>query len=251
MSVLPNTKLHKNIKNLSSSSNKLIKFAVTKIESLMISRKLNSSTLILFLLFALQITSCKQGTYIPQSGDLLFQVNATSDFTDAIINTTGDDNAISFSHVGIVCLENNETFIIEATPNLGVQKVSLQDFLDASAHDENRNPLVIAYRLKPEIETQNPIDIATTYLGMPYDSVFLPDNNAIYCSELIYKSYLSPNGKEVFTAIPMSFSDTSGQIDPYWVQYFEKLKLTVPEGVMGTNPNDLSKDEILEYVGKL
>ncbi|MDD4148712.1 MAG: YiiX/YebB-like N1pC/P60 family cysteine hydrolase [Bacteroidales bacterium] len=217
----------------------------------MIKRKNINPTLIIILLVVFIISSCVQKTYAPQSGDLLFQVNATSDFTDAIINTTGDDNAISFSHVGIVCIENNEIFVIEATPVFGVQKISLQDFLDASAHDENGNPLVIAYRLNPEIEIQNPVDIATTYIGMPYDSVFLPDNNAIYCSELIYKSYLSPSGKETFTAIPMSFSDTSGKTNPYWIEHFEKLKLAIPEGVLGTNPNDLSKDEILRFVGKL
>ena len=217
----------------------------------MISRKLNSSTLILFLLIVFHISSCTQKNYVPQSGDLLFQVSESSEFTDAIINTTGDVSTISFSHVGIVCLEDDETFVIEALPNFGVQKVSLQDFLDASAHDKNGNPLVNAYRVNSEIEIQNPVSIAKTYLGMPYDSVFLPDNNAIYCSELIYKSYLSPNGKEIFTAIPMSFSDTTGQIDPYWVEYFEKLELVVPQGVLGTNPNDLSKEKILKHIGQL
>ncbi len=206
--------------------------------------------LILLLVVVFHISSCTK-TYVPQSGDLLFQVSESSEFTDAIINTTGDVSTISFSHVGIVCLEDDETFVIEALPNFGVQKVSLQTFLDAAAKEKNGNPLVIVYKINPEIEIQNPVSIAETYLGMPYDSVFLPDNNAIYCSELIYKSYLSPNGKEIFTAIPMNFSDTTGQIDPYWVEYFKKLELSVPEGVLGTNPNDLSKEKILKYIGQL
>ena len=31
----------------------------------------------------------------------------------------------------------------------------------------------------------------------------------------------------------------------YWVKHFKKLKLPVPEGVMGTNPTDLLRSPLL------
>lgn len=46
----------------------------------------------------------------------------------------------------------------------------------------------------------------------------------------------------------MSFRDAEGQMPAFWVELFAKLGETVPEGVPGTNPNDLSRDEQLVEV---
>jgi hypothetical protein len=44
----------------------------------------------------------------------------------------------------------------------------------------------------------------------------------------------------------MSFSDSTGNISPLWISYFSKMGIPVPEGVAGTNPNDMSREGVLK-----
>lgn len=46
----------------------------------------------------------------------------------------------------------------------------------------------------------------------------------------------------------MRFRDADGNLPQFWVDLFAKLGETVPEGVPGTNPNDLSQDPQLVQV---
>jgi hypothetical protein len=89
-----------------------------------------------------------------KSGDLLFQVNESNDFTDAITSSTGDKSSYSFSHVGIVAREESELFVIEAVPGDGVRKVSLDEFLESSAKSPDGKALVVAYRVKVDKNVQ-------------------------------------------------------------------------------------------------
>jgi hypothetical protein len=92
---------------------------------------------------------------------------------------------------------------------------------------------------------------ARSYIGQPYDKAFLPDNGALYCSELIYEcfledySYESGTDRHLFKASPMNWRDANGNLPKYWMKHFKKLKMAVPEGVMGTNPTDLSRSPLL------
>ena len=56
---------------------------------------------------------------------------------------------------------------------------------------QNNNPKVIVGRLKPEYS--NLIDDAIIFLksklGVPYDDLFLLNNDSYYCSELIYEAF--------------------------------------------------------------
>ena len=82
---------------------------------------------------------------------------------------------------------------------------------------------------------------ARSYLGCSYDSLFLPDNEAIYCSELVQLSYVDKKGDQLFEPIPMSFHDYTGAITPYWRDFYSRQGLKVPEGEPGTNPSELSR----------
>lgn len=70
----------------------------------------------------------------------------------------------------------------------------------------------------------------------------------MYCSELIYESFLRRDGTHVFTAIPMSFRDKDGNMPEFWTELFKGLEMDVPEGEPGTNPNEMSKDAALKPV---
>lgn len=207
-----------------------------------------ASILLLFQLFLIFSTSCTQKDFECRSGDLLFQVNESNSFTDAITSTTGNRRKYSFSHVAVISVEDGQESVIEALPRLGVRRTSLHDFLNSSAHNASGKPLVVVYRLKKHVHAVNPSAVAEKYIGLPYDTTFMPGNCALYCSELVYESYLNQHGRPVFTAKPMSFKDSTGQISPLWINYFKKTGKPVPEGMPGTNPNDLSKEKIIREV---
>lgn len=198
-----------------------------------------------FLLF----TQCSESGSKLKSGDLVFQINESSDFIRAITTTTGDHKEFSYSHVGIVKCEDDQIMVIEALPKTGVHIVSLQEFLDNSAHDKSGKPLVVVMRIVDEPFAENEVIAnAEKFVGKPYDQVFSADDTAIYCSELVYKSYFRPNGQYLFTANPMSFTDSTGKTSQLWLNYFDKLGRSVPEGEPGTNPNDMSKEKSLKEV---
>lgn len=86
-------------------------------------------------------------------------------------------------------------------------------------------------------------------LGRPYDYAFQPHDDAIYCSELVYESYLDTCGRCVFKARPMNFrAPGESQPSAFWQEYYARLGKPVPQGVAGTHPADLAHDTILELV---
>lgn len=201
----------------------------------------------LFTILTVVFSSCRSSFGLLKSGDLLFQVNESNDFTDAITSTTGDKSSYSFSHVGIVVREKSGLFVIEAVPGDGVRKVSLDEFLESSAKSPEGKAWVLAYRVKVDKKcASEAVERAAGYVNYPYDSVFLPDNNAFYCSELVYECFIDKSGNNLFLSHPMSFSDSTGNISPLWITYFSKMGIAVPEGVAGTNPNDMSKECVLK-----
>lgn len=73
----------------------------------------------------------------------------------------------------------------------------------------------------------------------------------MYCSELVYESFLTDDYRHIFTANPMSFRDKDGQIPEFWGRLFSELGEPVPEGVPGTNPNDMAHDTIVKEVYRM
>jgi uncharacterized protein YycO len=183
-----------------------------------------------------------------KNGDLLFQANEPSELTNAIEGAGAGYNNYTFSHVGIVCTDNGDTNVIEAVPDKGVTLTPLRQFLSTSAKDKNGKPLVCIARLLPQYAnlTNDAVKRAKSLKGKTYDSVFLPDNDAYYCSELVEKSFLDKMGNPIFESKPMSFKDkTTGEFYPAWIEFFAAIKMPIPEGVIGTNPNDMSKSKTI------
>lgn len=202
----------------------------------------------LFILVGLLAACSVNRKFELRTGDLLFQVNDSNDFTDAITISTADTTNLPFSHVGIVGVEKGAVMVIEAVPDGGVHKISLQDFLDGSAHTKVGNPIVVVYRINENLKMDHAVENAEKYIGLPYDSAFQPNDSAFYCSELVYKSYLDNQKRPIFSSKPMSFSDSTGSVSKLWTDYFQKLKKPVPEGAPGTNPFDMSKEKVIREV---
>src|SRR5690606_22090313 len=99
------------------------------------------------------------------------------------------------------------------------------------------------YRDLPPSATQE----AAQYLGMPYDDVFLIDNQALYCSELVYEAYRMVNGGHpVLLLEPMEFKAPGDT--PFmetWKTYYEGMSQPIPQGEPGINPGSLSRSPYL------
>lgn len=184
-----------------------------------------------------------------QNGDLLFQAEGNSEFSGAISSATAGKDSLSFVHVAILYLHDGKEEIIEASPDAGVRVITLGQFLRESPKIMGK-PAVVAKRLKKAFSPDEAVDRALSCLGQPYDWYFLPDNGMMYCSELVYESYLSKDSESgedthIFSATPMNFRDRDGNMPRFWIDLYSRLGMEVPEGMPGTNPNGLFHDQNL------
>lgn len=166
------------------------------------------------------------------TGDLLFHVvakgNAITDVTPGMID-----------HVAIVICKDS---VIEAVGR-GVKTTPL----DSLRRQEGYYIIGRVRRADPTRSIAN----ARQYLGRPYDRLYLPDNDAIYCSELVQFAMVDRDGNRLFAPIAMSFHDASGRITPYWQQFYKEQGMAVPEGQPGTNPAELSQRKLIKIIGRL
>lgn len=181
--------------------------------------------------------------YPLQTGDLLFCLETQADgLGGAIAAVTQGIGQQSISHVAIVV---NDSTVVEATPRQGVCITPLSQFLHESQLSPDGIPLVVLGRLNDTTGVATSVQRALQYVGLPYDTLYLPDETAIYCSELVQVSYRRPDGTSIFPQQPMSFSNSSGEIPSYWTLLYAAHGMEVPEGLPGTNPGALSRDTAL------
>lgn len=203
--------------------------------------------IIIYIGMLISTLACTQNRQVVRSGDLLFMAGESSPMSGAIVSATGDQGAINFSHVGIALMQNGADSVLEATTEGGVQVIPLTDFLNRAARIGGK-PAVVAMRLQDTTGVGQAIERARGFLGQPYDYSYRPDNGKQYCSELVWESYRTADGGHRFAARAMNFRAVDGSMPAFWEKLFGKLGEAVPEGVPGTNPNDLSKDAQLREI---
>ena len=195
------------------------------------------------LALVLSVSGC-QGHGL-RNGDLLFfaPISESGNMDNAIQDATGQ----GYIHVGIVEVdEDGLAWIIEATPRLGVHRSCIDSsWFEAQKADGYR---VDAKRLKGCKTLNESVLRAKALIGRPYDFTFLPGCEALYCSELVYESYLNADGSHIFSAAPMNFLSEDGSLNRYWTDLFDGLGTSVPQGLPGTNPQDMSRDPALRDV---
>ena len=185
----------------------------------------------ILLFFALACSATAQWERL-QSGDLLF-VRDTSGMGLAVQQTTGQ-----YTHVALVERVGDSLYIIDATPTLGVTRRPITTFGPLSS-------LIEAYCMSAPFDTAAVIARAHSLLGKPYDEAFTHNNDALYCSELIYECYLDSAGNHIFETVPMNWRAPDGTIPTYWIDHFKRLNAPIPEGLPGTNPTGLSLSPLL------
>lgn len=104
-------------------------------------------------------------------------------------------------------------------------------------------------RVCEDFDADSAVTRALGHLGEVYDWSYRPDNGKMYCSELVYESFRKKDGSPLFKARQMNFRDADGNMPAFWTSLFDKIGEPVPGGgVPGTNPNDMSKEDVLREV---
>jgi len=189
-----------------------------------------------------------QTRYVPQEGDLLFVAAGNSDMSGAIAAATAQHDSVKFVHVAVVALNaDRKPYIIEASVKKGVVCTGWDDFILSSPKIKEK-PGIVVKRVSVAFPADEAVARAKEHLGEEYDWMYCPDNGKMYCSELVYDCFRKEDGSPLFTARPMNFRDDEGNMPVFWSELFNKLGEPVPEGVLGTNPNDMSKEPILTEV---
>jgi hypothetical protein len=157
------------------------------------SMRIPSWWLTLPLLLVMVLVGCTVGArlawfdaYQPQEGDLVFQSLPNSELVVMIEGATQSP----WSHVGMVVKEGDDWYVYEAIGP--VKKTPLVEYVKRS-----RGGACAVYRLKEKFQKNIPqmIKASKKYKGRPYDSRYRMDDELIYCSELVYKSYKDATGK--------------------------------------------------------
>ena len=158
---------------------------------------------------------------------------------EAIVSATGN-----LTHVAIVEIDaDGNPWVIDATPKRGVCRYPLDTLVL-----DNPGATFLVKRLRDTSGIALFVGNARRFVGEPYDLTFLPDNGAHYCSELVRDAYRRPDGNFLFEERPMNFLAPDGSMPPYWESLFDRLGMPVPQGIPGTNPQDMSASPLLETV---
>ena len=176
--------------------------------------------------------------------DLLFQVSPGG---NAITAVTSGTAGLQIEHVGIFARIGGRAVVIEAVPSRGVCVTPADSFMLRTDRASRPLPLVVG-RVTGGLDAAASLARALSFVGCAYDRLYLADNDMIYCSELVQKSFADSAGRPVFATIPMTFRDSAGHIPAYWQRFYARHGMPVPEGWPGTNPGELSRRRNVEIV---
>lgn len=181
-----------------------------------------------------------------RTADLLFVVNHKG---NAITSVTEGYDQLPIDHVAIFFRDtvNLSPCVVQADYH-GVRICSISDFVTEC---DSASCIIVVGRVQVPFQPQISVANALSHVGKSYDFYFLPDDEEMYCSELVQKCYVSASGDLLFTTIPMTFRTESGELPDYWVKHYQKKGISIPEGAPGSNPGELSRRPQVRILGEL
>lgn len=143
---------------------------------------------VLALLATTALAEREFGGYEPKAGDVVFQSLGSSPLIDMIEGSTKS----GYSHCGLVAQKDGKWVVIEAIGP--VREIPLGDWIRQGHKDG-----FAAYRLKAPFASKADtfVKAAYTFLGRPYDIRYRLDDEKIYCSELVWKSFRKATGEDL------------------------------------------------------
>lgn len=200
----------------------------------------------IFVFFFLCLSCYSQKKATLKEGDIIFQ-SMNCDLCVAINAVTEGFDGHDFSHLGLVHIQNDSIYVIEAAGK-EVKLTPLEVFKTYTTET------MYVGRLKRKFRKHIPkaIEFSMSKMGVPYDEAYLYDNGKYYCSELIYDAFLSAFEKPFFELTPMTFKEpNSNDYFQVWIDYYQNLKMEIPEGKLGCNPGGISTSNKLKIIGVL
>jgi hypothetical protein len=151
--------------------------------------EVKSLNLRVFVILILLTASCgyaADSRYEPREGDLVFQSSRRGELVDTIEGATHS----KYSHVGLVILKKAGWYVREAVGF--VKDTPLKEWIERGRYSHAFD----AFRLKEAFQkdVRAFVSASADFLGRPYDFRYRMDDQAIYCSELVYKSMLNATG---------------------------------------------------------
>ncbi len=124
-------------------------------------------------------------SYQPQNGDIIFQSLQKNELVETIEGATNSP----YSHCGVVRFKDGVTHAL-----VKVKHTPLYLWLV-----QGRFGSFSVYRLKSEYQQtiSRFIEELDKFVGLPYDFHYDMGDDAIYCSELVYKAYKQATGMEM------------------------------------------------------
>ena len=177
-----------------------------------------------------------------REGDLLF---CCSDTVNAITAVTSGIDGLPIDHVAVVHhmgADEKLLYVIEAVKP-EVCLTPIDSFM------MNNGPVLVG-RVNVDWDITASITGCMDMLGKPYDDLYLPGDSAIYCSELVLTNYVDAAGQRIFLPVPMSFSDSTGHVTDYWIEFYARRGMAVPDGAPGSNPGELSRRPQVTIIGR-
>ena len=207
---------------------------------------------LVFALALLAAVACTRPDTL-RTGDLIFvglplDYDAEGSSMDAAIaSSTGREGALNLIHVAIAEVRADSVWIIDATLRHGVDRHPLDTFLRDFTLRDGSYPEFIVKRIDG-LPAADAVERAKSFCGRGYDNWFLPDNDELYCSELVQRSFLGADGNQLFESEPMNFCAPDGTMPPYWEWLFGLLGQPIPQGLPGTNPQHMAESPLLRDV---
>ncbi|HEY0298847.1 MAG TPA: YiiX/YebB-like N1pC/P60 family cysteine hydrolase [Arachidicoccus sp.] len=184
-----------------------------------------------------------------RNGDLLFVGAQKENLSGAINRVTQRNSNQSYDHIGLLEKDKDSVlFVLDASTKKGSARESLDSFCMRERTDSR---VVAVYRLYANYQYAIPSAIirAKELLGRPYNWSYVLNENSYYCSDFVERTFRQDT---VFHLEPMTFvNPKTGKIDDYWIDFYKKQNMDVPEGKLGCNPNGLAASPKLYFVGFL
>ncbi len=197
---------------------------------------------------AIVLQNCSSPNPQISTGDLVFVEARESALEKAIDDVTNTGAETHFTHVGLLSVEGEQTYIYHSSFEHGVIKERLDSFI-MNHVSEGKGLYHYKHIDYDSIDFEQVLAMAKEALGTPYNYSYRPNAEGLYCSQFIYKLFATYN---IFSLEPMSFKNAKdGTPNPNWVSYYKKLNLDIPEGELGCNPNGLAQSEKIKYYGQI